>query len=328
MSPRETIDFRGRPMQPERFQTLLDQAEEPVRERLFTEKSDRSSFEVWSKAVEEFLSRVNMVELQNIFEEIGAKSGVSPEKLNFNEAEVVVEDFKKLEESGSAFDGFYSPHANKIFLDAKLLVAKAWIQGGQKQKTKGHLIVDENLMFANVLHTMIHEKVHAISYNRLEEQKIDSIVKRAAVWVIEHMLDGMVPVRLGKSRGGYSEHDRTQGSSSSRFRLFDEAVTERLTRDIMKKYLLRCHGETYTPQTVKDVLDILEVNDGYKKERKFLDEVIVGMAQYLKMSETDVWNAIVRSKIEGMDLDDPDVKPVFDAVGARENLSESEAKKD
>ncbi|OGH93642.1 MAG: hypothetical protein A2538_01230 [Candidatus Magasanikbacteria bacterium RIFOXYD2_FULL_41_14] len=329
MSPREIVDYLGQEMDKERILASEAKSGLLIQSDLLNSSDHSEEVGFFKKVLEkDALQKINHAGLKNVFEIIGSKCGVIPEKLNYAESEVEVADFKSTNDNRNLENlGFFSQTSNRIYLNSRSILSAVLMLLDRTTTLDRSIETRNNLLLVFALRVIIHEKIHAISFNRLEELVFGTMRTKANLWMREHIFHEPIQASFDRVRAGYAEHEilldedkNGEPVEKAKHVQFDEAVTEKMTSEILREYLLRYCNDKFTKKQIDELVVLVTDNDYHKKDNIFLDEIIKGLAEYLGLSPEVVWQGFVRSKIEGVDLTDLDVKPIFDAVQAREDL--------
>ena len=238
---------------------------------------------------EEIINRIDFSALESIFSSYLQRSGVPPEKFNFLSSEKIVPVLTK------DSSGIYSIENNLIGINFHALKEGA--------KAYGELEPDPETLALFLLHTLVHEEVHAISYRRIKD------------------LPGLKITETGYQRRVFDSTD-VPGEMQivgSPYVALDEGATEKLAREIFANYLSA--NDFSDPEAVKEFLEILERPSffdsvpSYNNEVKFLDEIIKQVATKGGFDRRIIWEAIIRSKLEGLEgagLDESTFKEFID----------------
>lgn len=243
--------------------------------------ANENSVEEKDVKLEKFLAKVDFDSLRMIFEDYLKKSGIPPEKFNF----LGPDKIKYMKGGGAAFFGDNSIRMNAD-VGRNLLMA---INTGLAPDILN-------------LHKIIHEEVHAISHNsQIEHSPTEAEYKSG----------------YQKTKTKFTDigNGTVQMDNSHFFRLFDEAVTERLAREITIRYL-----EKY-PNFTNNASIYIYKNIGnhpgtdiYQPEVDLLEALIKRLSMETELSEEFVWQGIIRSKMEGFSFYEDNMEGLFDEL--------------
>ncbi|HEY4510368.1 MAG TPA: hypothetical protein VJJ73_00845 [Candidatus Paceibacterota bacterium] len=225
--------------------------------------------------LESLLARIDFQWIKRRMETLLSKSGKSPEEINFLGPESVVP---------GRTDGdvaIYRNNANQIFIDL--------------DKIKS--VSTERTLLPNIIHIIIHEEIHAVSRNK-------------CAGLFERDSDGFLRVNI---QSGYTQlHVETgpEAFEDIAYCLFDEGVTEKITQELTVDYF-KSHPDSYEYKKAQAYYDSDETKKSYILPTSLVDAMISKIANETGFSKQMVWQAIVRGKIEGEDLSDPDFESMF-----------------
>ena len=231
--------------------------------------------------LEKFLKKVDFHLLKIIFDDYAKKSGVAPADVNFLGPEKIF--YKKGR-------GAHFSSNNTISMNADITLDSAvGISSG---------IPPDLLRLRN----LIHEEVHAVSFrNSVKHSETESEYSsgyKSAKEVITEKGNGVIQI-----------------DEIHFFRLFDEAVTERLAREITKRYL-ETHPE-FTNAVSRNIYAHLDKNpniDIYQVEVDLLEALIKRLSIETGLSQEMVWEGLIRSKLEGFFFFDDGMQELFDEL--------------
>lgn len=315
MAPREIYKPSGTPEEPENIKRL---------EAMYGAEADDGKYEniehygpdfraVDVQRVQDSLLRIDFVALQDMFESIGSKCGIDPTKLNFLPRDHII-----LKPSQSGNDGIagYESWTNQIYISPTPLVSTVGKYDDVRQiKWPSHERLDlakESSMYLFTLYTLIHEQVHAISFNRLVSWYPDTLIHR-----LKRLLGRkQEPEGYKEDQSGYGKTARDPQNQELKnfFEAFDEGVTEKLTLDILRKFLAG-DSNSLTAEEKKRFFErftIKSTDINYDAEIQLIDAFIECIAKKSGMDARTIWQAIVRSKVEGIDLEDTELSAFID----------------
>lgn len=273
-------------------------------------KKYKSYFETINKVVD----KIDFKKIQSIFEQIGKKSGIKPEDLNLLDLSRIHLIATKKEKKQNLAGG-YSPISNQILLDVESILENAWGLSEQKTTKEGVALISQEALELSILATYIHEQVHAISYNRIEELDPKLITNNKIIISLLNFFRKQRAFNFKKIKSGYSENEIKINKENKnkkidieeKFKDFDEAVTERLTFEILQRYM----QEDMTKEQVISVLNDFFEKSSYQKHIAYLNSVIRALSKTTELSEETVWYGIIRSKLEGINFDNPEIEKIF-----------------
>lgn len=233
------------------------------------------------RELEEMLGGVDFNILQGVLKNLASRCGVKPE--NFN---VIDEDRITLFYS-SKVAGVYFIDTNSIGLNTDQI--KKSSEYVQKQDTES--MPEGDYFKLSLLHTLIHEEVHAISYRHIAE---DEAVGQKG--------------RISGYRASIYDNDNW----SDFYTALDEGVTEMIARQLLEEYMKK-DPKSVDSQSLKRFLNTLEsYPSGYDVETTLVSTLIQKIAKTSGMSEETVRQGIIRSKLEGVDLTESEFAEFMD----------------
>ncbi|MFA6257214.1 MAG: hypothetical protein WCT29_02425 [Candidatus Paceibacterota bacterium] len=220
-----------------------------------------------SKALSEFLDKVDFDSLRQILSEYVKASGLTLDETLFMDKDKIID-------TTDGVSGYFTE--DNVALNMKII--------------RNYAMATLSPVDYKALKTLCHEEVHAISQSNCEEMGEGN-------W---------------RFQGGYGVtyiNDKNEGSVYVRelLRLFDEGVTEKLGREVTKKYL------ALHPSFVGKWQGI-PFETSYQQPVELIDVFIIRLSKELELSEETVWHAILRSKIEGGDFFEKEVQDMFEAM--------------
>lgn len=237
-------------------------------------------------SLEKMLSGVDFGLLKSILQEKAVRSNVDPKTMNFLGQERITHKVAKAM-------GEYYTEENIIGLRPDAI----------EQQAAYH---DLNPILA-VMATLCHEEIHAAS--------------RTECRGLEAPLDQYPFAK--EIRMGYAGHSESKVASKEKpkeitiFKLFNEGVTEKLSREVFLEYARR------TGKYSKKDLQRFKIfwggppeEIGYGRTVGFVEILIIKLARASGVDRKTVWHALIRGLYEGEDLMDKKLQVLF-----RENVS-------
>lgn len=336
MSPREYYMDSGEP-EDENVQKMFEQvaARERGKPLRVKDKYDEETFKKeWVDRIKKELEHLDFSLLESIAGKIAERCGIPEGQLNFVPKEKIV--LKKRDansEQDKFVQGNYRVLFNEIDIFPHSIVYSLWfslvlpilreleglssepsaVTGEQLHEavvTKLPLLSDAMVQFS-VLRTLIHEQIHAMSFTRIISEHPRSFWQR-----LQRKVLGAGLVNLSSVFSGYSRHllkDNAEGGHQENdgFLAFDEGVTDKLAFEILDEYLSAKDSTILDDQSTKVHRERL-TETTYGACVRLVDELVRKIAQNAGMEERHVWQAIVRSKIEGVDLEDTEIARFID----------------
>ncbi len=155
------------------------------------------------------------------------------------------------------------------------------------------------------LKTLIHEEIHALSsYKRKTKPGRNPEDKRTDI----------------RTTGYQTAHIAYHGNAPSTkyfFELFDEGVTQRYTGEVLQEYL----RATGAPADIAEQFDRMfrpnaRIQVGYALPMRFVETLAARLSHETGIPQDNVWDAILRGKLEGHDLfDDEFARSLAELVG-------------
>lgn len=321
MSPREAYNFDGTVMGKEKLQISDKKNYETLNALIYGINEETEENKRLVEMINEIIRNIDIKKLKTIFEQIGRRCGIDPANLNFLEPDkihLITPNLKEPEKTigeGSS----YQISSNTILLNIKIINLMA-------QKLKGEEIKDEIQSESNfdatpliTLYAIIHEEIHATSYNRIQE--LDPKLIPPKFTPLNKITRTLLRLLTGRGAGfyeniksGYSENklaiDGFKMKFDNEFRHFDEGVTEKLTFEILRQYLLENHLDGLdglNKEQIDKLLKIISKKSTYYDYIEFTELLVKYIADETDLNEQVVWDGIVRSKLEGINLKDPEI---------------------
>lgn len=254
---REFFKSTGEPEERERTRER-----EELAKRRFVEGGEKNP------ELERILQGIDFVEMERIFKNIAARSGINTETMSFITPEGI--------EHGSAgwsAVAAYDKEGNLITLSYEKIKEVADALG-----------LDTELAVIKVL---CHEETHATS--KIECYGLGTT-----------LLD---PQFRRDEKEGYGRYRRGRNYEEFLFYLFDEGVTEKLAREVFIEYA-RATGIAHTEAFTKfmQVLKEKPTQMSYAVPVEFVEAFIKKISDISKTSKDAVWRAVVRGQREGVEL--------------------------
>lgn len=216
--------------------------------------------------------------LRTIFEEIALKCGVEKGTMNFVNKERMVS--YGLMGCNAAYD----PRKNIIDIDYSY-----YIQIAKKLK------IDLSLA---IVPAICHEEGHAA-------------VRTECHGVIHDNPKAKIKSGFGQVEYAPFKH---------LFSLLDEGVNEKMSREIALEYLKRDYklAESTGEEQIKKLIEVIKKGDGdgmnYVEPVKFVGAIVEKIADKIGIQKDVVWKAFIRSRFEGENFEDPELRDMFAEV--------------
>jgi len=313
MSPRRILGFEGRVLPPDEIYESREHINPEVKKVL--EKVDfkllRSLFEKIARRCGINGDDFTFIEKENIISEDKNEQEIGPRTLAiydfYNDAIIFSDDYdKKVEDA--IFNGFDSANTFEsrriygidpsLFSDIDLL----------DKKTLESL---KQLFFLNIL---IHEEAHVFSYNELSYWQDNNTFRKMLKFFFAKGTLNDVFIKSGYSRQcrrkSYKDGD-IQEDGWMQLVKFDESVNEKIARLVLFEYL-KIDSEFVIDKRVIDYFCSIQLTMlGYTSLIKDLDEMIKSVSEVIGVPEETIFGAILRGKVEGIDIEDSDVLEFF-----------------
>lgn len=229
--------------------------------------------------LEEVIKQVDFGVLRKIFEEIAEKSGLNPRLMNFIRPERIAHWSLSVGAAGS-----YSVYENIIGISYQEL--KKWA----KQLNISPQIV--------AIHILCHEETHAtgkVECRGLEQWWADPNLKQ-----------------MSKKMGFARIIEERNKPIDFLFHLFDEGVTEKLSREVLQEYIRRADFQNKEAIAgIRRVLVEKPIEMPYAVPVKFVEALIAKISHETGINQSVVWQAIIRGMYEGEDFKDPELRDLF-----------------
>ena len=268
--PVEFLKHSGEPED----QVLLKTRDLVFRKEAALRKKENPEFEA-------LLAKVDFVWIKSAFREILIKSSVDPERLNFVDPELIISD-NSIEDV-----------ANHNVMTGAITVNLDRIKEATSNKSDIGIL-------QSLIMVLLHEEVHAFSRNK-------------CFGYFEYDYEGKRKIKI---QSGYTRHEAVVKGreeiidSSHSFELFDEGVTEKLSRELVVSYF----GGHTDLGDVKAVRSFYEDDDKVKHYNlgvSLVEAMMAKIANESGVSGDMVWQSIIRGKIDGENLSDNDFKDLF-----------------
>lgn len=220
---------------------------------------------------EKLLAKIDLDWLRQRFGQVLSHTDVDPATLNFIPADRITSD-RSLESSG-----MYSTRDNQILVNPEKIKEQQ-----ERWQVPAELVL---------LEIFTHEQIHAVS-------------KTQNVGLFEDNPEYSLRTGYSLFRG----NSKNESKEMDTYTMFDEGVTEKWSRQIYQEYL-QAHPDLADPESVKRFQNMIST-DGWAKvydlEISLVEAMMAKLAKETGVSTETVWQAILRSKLEGEDLDHPD----------------------
>jgi hypothetical protein len=247
--------------------------------------------------LEKFLDNIDFEKLKSLFLEIARKSGLEKDAdLNFLGRDRI---FAK---NHWYKGGSFSPEYNTAFLSNLEKALRIY----EYTKSKG--------LELRVFQSSVHEETHAVSKNICVGWRKDPKGDDESEY----------------SQSGYNSYDLSK--DDDRFHFLNEAVTEKLSREICARYIKEVGWPGATDEDIKVFIQKLTAEPNpddeddfklsYSVEVEFLNALIQRLAEKHSLPKETIWGAFVRGFFEGQSLDEETVKQLFDETFDSDFLEE------
>ncbi|MDP2586532.1 MAG: hypothetical protein Q8P32_02055 [Candidatus Komeilibacteria bacterium] len=326
MCPREFISHDGSPMpESKRLKTEQTYIDSGVEEYADLETSDEKRDQYYS-LIKNAFSKIDLNKVRYIFEKIGERCGIKAKDLNFLKLDRITLTLNNKTQEGGDLLGIYHPLSNRIALSARGILKDAWVLTDHPKEEKG-IVINRDALEISTLAKFIHEQIHAISYTRIEESNENASIEKNNIFIQILNFVREQPASLFKSvKSGYAENKsennvpKGEVKYTKNYEVFDEAVTEKLSLEILREYLQQVSLENLKHNQIENFIDRLEKESHYSEYIKLLNYIIESISRTTKISERDVWQAIVRGKLEGVNMDDPEIKEFYWQISDQKNI--------
>ncbi len=283
--------------QPSReFYTEGGKPHDPESVKMYEKLSLESSEQ--SPEFKALLGRLDFDAIKQLFLELARKTDIDPAQMNFVEPDRIVE--RNLNNASANF----RMSMNAIEIDP------AELKGLESEEISDPVL--------KLLEIVMHEEGHAVSKTKCSGKFTP---------------DGFWPSSM---RSGYSLDVFPRDPNLRHhtvFGLFDEGVTEKISRELGKKYL-DSHPDIADPAQVQKMREYYDDDNqikAYDLPVSFVEAFIAHVAHRAEVAEDLVWGAIIRGKLEGTDLDGSDFAVLFAEMfndNFQEELSGMSSEKD
>ncbi|PIZ95953.1 MAG: hypothetical protein COX80_02860 [Candidatus Magasanikbacteria bacterium CG_4_10_14_0_2_um_filter_33_14] len=254
------------------------------------------------------LSDIEFDLLKSLFEKITDRSGLKGENINFlsiDSIDGVPESLRK--EMGPAQ---YDIFKNIIFLNGadisnenvRLMYSRLRSIFGEDTPLDFEDLESqedfEDLERLFVLHAIIHEEVHAISNNVLSVSTKDGGPPEGVV--TSGYSFSVLKIKDSRTRDNSGQSFMVEKSKI--FEDFDEAINEALARKLFLDYLQEDTNFIKNKKIIKHFIKYHQ-SQLYNDQVAKLDTMIKDISEQENMNRNSVWNALVRSKLEGIGKD-------------------------
>lgn len=281
-----------------------------------------------SPEVSRFLDTVDFPLLRNLFIQIASRGGISPKDVNF------VDRTNIIEWTNGLSMGQYNALENTISVvstsnpDLYLVDKEKFMAEAIRNDIETYGSVDMRL-----LHTLIHEESHALSKRKIVVRKKKAensgviypkeVITRSGISCVSGEFHAL------KDKGNISGviFDVSGMIKDGKFTVkyfgfcaLNEAITEKLAREVMLKYL-------EASSAPKDILETVRIsfennNGSYKLEMPVLDAIIKRIAERNQQEIRVVWESIINAYLQGDDFEDEDVEQLFSETFGPDFLKE------
>jgi len=278
----------------------------------------------FSPELQETLEKIDFVKLRQLFLDIALRFGIYEDDLNFLDKKRIF---------GSAVrsvDSYYDLENNIIMItqdkanishyEARLkLKDNTGLVGDEKMlevlnREKKAMIETYGSVDLSTLQTLVHEEVHAISKHickSLYEQNVD---KWTDVWLRVHQ-SGYRRNNIYKKQLNAEFYPAPLMESEKFLKVFmvlNEAVVEKLAREIMLKYLENSGWPREEASVFEETVKNKSKPLSYAREVYLLEAIIKKLSQKTKKSEESVWQIFIKGLLEGEKFDRPEERKIFE----------------
>ncbi len=222
------------------------------------------------------LERIDLAPINRSLKRMAVASGRGEEY-----QEVRIEDLKIMDpqKNPRGLLASHEPNTNEVFFDANLIA----IQAG----------IDDDRLFFLTIKLLTHELTHRAMYNEQTEE--GRLLK-------EHTMTS------GFRRDEWSTQFKRDISKKEAFYVFNEAVTEKIARQVFNDYMQAAgiHEEEYQAYN-KDLF-----LESYNDLDNLLDAFIDRLAASNGVSSETVWEALIKGAFNGLALESDDIKKWID----------------
>lgn len=270
----------------------------------------------------EVLDKIDFARIEHIFKNQLKKTGIPPEQINFIPKDRILHVPENLLNTSPAI---YDHLKNYIEIDYKHLInaikeeydyegimdaCKRAIADEEHSYTQEE--VEKKVRHLLLLSAIIHEEGHATSKTECRGFDLPSTKEKE-----EHM----------RGRAGVATFDKYSKLSGSNtfvgektsYSLLEEGINETLAQQVLEEYLTKEH---WKPQDEKIIRAFLthtrETNpQGYIRyhEKQLIQTLTKKLAKESGVSEETVFGALARAHYEGHNLDDSELRALFEESG-------------
>src|SRR3989339_455087 len=278
-----------------------------------------------------FLGEVNFDLLKKIYADIASRCGITSDKFNFIDRGNIVRGYHVSQ---------YDPETNLVFIqDPNQRIE----DGGRSNETYDQSVLHEyGAIGYRQLHTLIHEEGHSVSRNVAvvadvifpprdpfsgeEEDKKD----RKITLPIFIQSGCMVSYREAFYQGKHSVDNATNyikdGKPIKKYNgmsALNEGITEKLSREVMLRYLDELGTDSADVQRIKDTFQKNKAESlSYAHEVNMIERIIDKLASKNGQTKKVAWEAFVHAYFSGETFEEEDIGQLFSETFGPEFLKD------
>lgn len=248
------------------------------------------------------LDGIDFSYLRKEYEDIARKSGINPDTLNFLEPDRILPYSSRRRRSGVMLGGYtrgaYDIESNVSSIDWGLLES-AHADEGRAWLLPFHL-----------LKALTHEEAHAVSKGVCSDSMSDDEIVQIRRTGYE---DRKRVYELTKDEEGGEEYFEERVVELN-FRAFNEGVVEKLSQEVLTRYVQNANDKNFDAETAKRFLAWHEENPqlkSYQDEVLLVESFVSFIAAAANVPESIAWQGVVRGLFEGDAFDTPEIRAAF-----------------
>jgi len=282
--------------------------------------------EVNQKEIERVKNAMDSIDfemLRELLDDMARRSGLSGEALNFLGKDRIILSTEQLNENVirkgqyGLFENVIRIFPQGIVLALRDNIASELVKKMENSPNKTasmslkEINITEERLKLKVLKSVIHEQVHALSFTKIVTKYTEGSLRRFIRIRGKNNFEGFYSVLSGYNKIFFDEDLEGMPSPNKDFIAFDEGVTEKIAFEILNKYL-SVEGSDMPAAQVNELEENTKKETTYGLCLDLVDDVIRRVAKQSGFSEDSVWQAIKRSKLEGVNFEDTEIGAFFD----------------